>query len=306
MSSSIPAAQRKLVKGTIFGYRVRKHVGDGAWSRVYEVEDTKTHTAYALKHVISEGEKEDRYIDQLRAEWEIGSKLNHPAIRKLVALEHQGSWLARNSRDLGLVMELVDASPMSEQARPPIPECIKIFHDVASALAHMHAKGFVHADMKPLNILYTDDRRTKVIDLGQAAKIGTMKARLQGSPGFIAPEQATEATRRASDKAKDIKQYEPVTELTDVFNFGATMYWILTRLHSPASQHTPSAKTLTLPPERLGPGTPIHQTDRAVPEKLSLLIQDSLEKLPTRRKSMSWVLSELESLMLQLPVPAHA
>ena len=35
MSSSIPAAQRKLVKGTIFGYRVRKHVGDGAWSRVY-------------------------------------------------------------------------------------------------------------------------------------------------------------------------------------------------------------------------------------------------------------------------------
>ena len=52
----------------------------------------------------------------------------------------------------------------------------------------MHQKGFVHADMKPNNILYTDDRRTKVIDLGQAVKIGTTKERIQGTPGFIAPE----------------------------------------------------------------------------------------------------------------------
>jgi serine/threonine-protein kinase len=170
----------------------------------------------------------------------------------------------------------------------------------------MHAKGFVHADMKPLNILYTDDRRTKVIDLGQAAKIGTMKARLQGSPGFIAPEQATEVRASKDAKGKETKQYEPVTELTDVFNFGATMYWILTRLHSPATQHTPTAKTLVLPPERLGPGTPIHLGDRSVPEQLSVLIQDCLEKLPTRRKPMSWVLSQLEELSTRMPAPAHA
>ena len=306
MSDGLPAAQRRMAKRTIFGYRVRKHIGDGAWSRVYEVEDIKTHTAYALKHVVSEGDKEDRYLDQLRAEWEIGSKLDHPAIRKLVALEHQGAWLARNSRDLALVMELVDAAPMSDQKRPPMPECVRVFRDVASALSHMHSKGFVHADMKPLNILYTDDRRTKVIDLGQAAKSGTMKARLQGSPGFIAPEQATEVRGEKSAKGKDTKQYEPVTELTDVFNFGATMYWILTRLHSPATQHTPTAKTLMLPPERLGSSSPIHQTDRLVPEQLSMLIQDSLEKIPTRRKPMSWVVSQLDEMLAKMPTPAHA
>ena len=306
MSDGLPSAQRRMAKGTIFGYRVRKHIGDGAWSRVYEVEDIKTHTAYALKHVVSEGDKEDRYLDQLRAEWEIGSKLDHPAIRKLVALEHQGAWLARNSRDLGLVMELVDAAPMSDQKRPPIPECVRVFRDVASALSHMHSKGFVHADMKPLNILYTDDRRTKVIDLGQAAKSGTMKARLQGSPGFIAPEQATEVRGEKSAKGKDTKQYEPVTELTDVFNLGATMYWILTRLHSPATQHTPTAKTLMLPPERLGSSSPIHQTDRLVPEQLSMLIQDSLEKIPTRRKPMSWVVAQLDDMLAKMPTPAHA
>ena len=203
-------------------------------------------------------------------------------------------------------MELVDAAPMSDQKRPPMPECIRVFRDVASALAHMHSKGFVHADMKPLNILYTDDRRTKVIDLGQAAKSGTMKARLQGSPGFIAPEQATELRTEKNAKGKETKQYEPVTELTDVFNFGATMYWILTRLHSPATQHTPTAKTLTLPPERLGSSSPIHQTDRSVPEQLSMLIQDSLEKIPTRRKPMSWVVAQLDDMLAKMPAPAHA
>ena len=113
MSATVPPAQRKIARGDLFGYRVRRVIGDGAWSRVYLVEDVKTHTAYALKHVVSEGEKEDRYLDQLRAEWEIGRQLEHPAIRKLVALEHQGTWLQRNSRDLGLVMELVDAQPLS-------------------------------------------------------------------------------------------------------------------------------------------------------------------------------------------------
>jgi eukaryotic-like serine/threonine-protein kinase len=313
MSIDLPPAQRKMAKGTLFGYRIRKHIGDGAWSRVYEVEDTKTHTAYALKHVVSEGEKQDRYLDQLRAEWEIGSKLDHPAMRKLVALEHQGTWLARNSRDLGLVMELIDAQPLSEQRRPSMPECLQIFRDVAGALMHMHAKGFVHADMKPLNILYTDDRRTKVIDLGQAAKIGTQKVRLQGSPGFIAPEQATETRSpktekppRGGDKAKESKLYEPVTELTDVFNFAATMYWILMRLHAPATQHTPTAKSLILPPERLGPATPIHESYREVPQVLSMLIQDSLERLPTRRKPMSWIASQLDGLIAQMPATAGA
>jgi hypothetical protein len=51
---------------------------------------------------------------------------------------------------------------------------------------------------------------------------------------------------------------------------------------------------------------PIHQTDRSVPEQLSVLIHDSLEKMPTRRKPMSWVVSQLEELMTRMPMPAHA
>ena len=81
----IPAAKRERHHAGEFlhGYRVRKWLGDGAFSVVYLVEDPKTHVQYALKHVISEGEKEDRYLDQLRMEWEAGRKLK--AVREASA-----------------------------------------------------------------------------------------------------------------------------------------------------------------------------------------------------------------------------
>lgn len=293
MSDPIPPVQRKQQAGNLFGYRIRRKIGDGAWSRVYEVEDVRTHTAYALKHVISEGEKQDRYLDQLRAEWEIGRRLDHPAIRKLVDLKGDskvGKLFGARSNELGLVMELIDATPLSDQPRPPMAQCLRVFADVAAGMLHMHLKGFVHTDMKPLNILYDPElQQTKIIDLGQAVKAGTKKPRLQGSAGFIAPEQAREL------KDGEEKLYEPVTEATDVFNLAATMYWILLRVHAPQSQHS-SNKGLILPPERLGTAGPVHLADREIPETLSTLILECLDKVPGKRKAMPTVARVLDEL----------
>jgi eukaryotic-like serine/threonine-protein kinase len=295
-------AQRKVAK-ELFGYRVRQVLGDGAWSRVYEVEDTKTHTAYALKHVVSEGEKQDRFVDQLRAEWRIGKNLHHPAIRKLVALKGEGllnTVFRSKSRDVGLVMELVDAPPLSDMVkardRPSMDECLKIFHDVASGLMHMHVKKFVHADMKPLNILYDKTRRiTKIIDLGQSVGIGTQKIRLQGSAGYIAPEQAREVAERL---------FEAVTPATDVFNFGATMYAILMRGKlAPQSQHS-SNKTLTLPAEELGTSSDLHTVDRSIPDPLSKLVAECLVREPLRRPTMAQAVVTLAKLLPQVATSA--
>jgi len=292
--SETPPAQRKVAK-ELFGYRVRKVIGDGAWSRVYEVENTKTHTAYALKHVISTGEKQERYLDQLRAEWRVGKALKHPVIRKLVALEGEGllnKLFRTKSSELGLVMELIDAPPLSEHVnrgtRPSMPECLRIFLEVASGLLHMHSKGFVHADMKPLNILYDADRHmTKIIDLGQAVDIGTQKIRLQGSPGYISPEQATEV--------KD-KVYAPVTEKTDVFNFGATMYTILARgKFAPQSQHT-GDKRVRIEPEFLGPRELMSLGDSEIKRDLSDLVSKCLVFEGTGRVPMEKVVRTLQSM----------
>jgi serine/threonine-protein kinase len=177
--------------------------------------------------------------------------------------------------------------------RPSMPECLKIFLDVANGLQHMHDKGFVHADMKPLNILYDEDRRfTKIIDLGQAVDVGTQKIRLQGSPGYIAPEQAREVKERV---------YAPVTERTDVFNFGATMYAILARgLLAPQSQHT-AHKDIRVEPDRLGPSQLMSLGDPEIKRDLSDLIAKCLMAEPVGRCSMKQVIQALSSLQ---PAPS--
>src|SRR5438309_1276541 len=72
---------------------------------------------------------------------------------------------------------------------------------------------YVVSDLKTNNILVGPDGKVKVIDFGQACKTGTCKERIQGTPDYIAPEQV---------------KREAVTFRTDVFNFGATMYWTVT------------------------------------------------------------------------------
>jgi len=289
MSESLPAAKRvrKAPGELLHGYRVRKWLGDGAFSVVYLVDDGKNHTQYALKHVISEGEKEDRYLDQLRMEWEVGRKLKHANIRDIVDLRgDQGfGFLKKPGKDLGLVMEMIDAPSLEDmiqkgEADFTIGEWIGIFRDVASALVHIHDKGYAHADMKPNNILW-DEKHTKVIDLGQAWKIGTAKPRMSGTAGYVAPEQPL---------------IDPITAQTDVFNFGATMYRLLRGKFAPQTVHKKYPKDFQLPEEYLGEGTSLSAWNPQIPEKLSDLILNCLELEPSKRKYMTYVLKQLESM----------
>ncbi|MEY3026003.1 MAG: hypothetical protein RLZZ238_900 [Planctomycetota bacterium] len=290
MSEPIPAAKRsrKNPGEMLHGYRVRKWLGDGAFSVVYLVDDGKNHTQYAMKHVISEGEKEDRYLDQLRMEWEVGRKVKHPNIRDIIELKGEGGFgfLRKSGRDLGLVMEMIDAPSLEDllqrgNTRFSIPEWVAIFRDVASALVQMHEKGYAHADMKPNNILW-DEAHTKVIDLGQAWKIGSTKPRMSGTPGYVAPEQPF---------------IEPITAQTDVFNFGATMYRLLRGKFAPQTVHRKYPKDFQLPESTIGEATPLAQWNPQIPERLSDLILNCLEIEPAKRKYMTYVLKQLESMV---------
>src|SRR5207237_10463776 len=90
---------------------------------------------------------------------------------------------------------------------------VDVFIKTAEALDALHLLGYVHCDLKPNNILIGENASVKVIDLGQAARSGTAKKRIQGTPDYIAPEQV---------------KCLPVSFKTDIYNFGATMYWTLT------------------------------------------------------------------------------
>lgn len=278
---------QKRVEANLFGYRVLKHLGDGAASRVYAVRHPKTKQIWALKHVtIDDPEKDQRFLDQVIQEYEVSSKLEHPTIRGVYELCKERSGLFKVT-GLGLVMELVDATPLSDMPRPPMAHCVDIFLKVAKALQHMHDRGFVHADMKPLNILVNEAGEPKIIDLGQACKIGVVKDRVQGTPGFLAPEQSSR---------------QEITPQTDVFNFGATMWWTLLGQHAPVARQADGESRGGRNGEIRSP----HQLDASIPEELSVLVMRCLEDKPYQRVKMAWVVKKLEEIARTLSTGAPA
>ncbi|MFM7809929.1 MAG: serine/threonine-protein kinase, partial [Planctomycetota bacterium] len=269
----------------LFGFVVISKLGSGAASELYAVQDPKTKKVWALKHVTRNGDKDARFIEQVEQEHAIGSKLSHPNVRGV-------GKLLRNRKlftvvDVGLQLQLVDADSMDQRLPRTVQIAVDQFAQIAKGLQHMHEKGFVHADMKPINAMVGDDGHVHIIDLGQACAVGTKKARIQGTPGYIAPEQA----RR-----------EEITGATDVYNFGATLHWVL------VGEVIPTA----LPPKGDGevsavsdamikPPMPPHERNPSIPEALSELVMDCVKVSPSQRVgSMTRVSQRLMEIAAEL------
>ncbi|MFW6133825.1 MAG: protein kinase domain-containing protein, partial [Planctomycetota bacterium] len=157
---------------------------------------------------------------------------------------------------------------------------VAIFEHVAAALAYMNAAGFVHADTKPNNILVAPDGTVKVIDFGQSCAVGTVKRRIQGTPDYIAPEQVT---RR------------PLDGRTDVFNFGAALYWTLTGQAIPTV--LPHQNGLRFKADLAA--RPADELNPEVPAALSKLVADCIELEPSRR------IASMKDVAARLGLIAH-
>jgi len=211
-TSLTPAASLTGIPKSLFDYQVLGHIGDGAGSTIYVVSHPTTKQLYALKHVVRKSDKDDRFIEQLETEFEVGSKVNSPGLRRSIDFKVNRTML-RRATDAALILELFDGVSLESHIPRHLVDIVDTFIQTAQALTALHNLGYVHCDLKPNNILRDNaTRNVKVIDLGQAAKIGTVKTRIQGTPDYIAPEQV---------------KCQPVTIKTDVFNFGATMYFTL-------------------------------------------------------------------------------
>lgn len=199
----------------IAGYDVVSSLGSGAASRLYCVRD-KHGDEYCLKRVVKKSPSEQRFIDQAVTEYEIAKTFNSPMLRSVKKLIRQRNFL-RTSEVL-VVMELVKGRTLENiNFNGPASYC-KLMYSAAKGLQVMHNAGFVHADIKPNNIMIDNDGKVKIIDFGQSCANGTVKERIQGTPDYIAPEQV---------------KRRPITPKTDLFNLGATMYWLLTGKHVP-------------------------------------------------------------------------
>jgi len=264
----------------ITGYEVLGTLGYGALSTIFAVKDKDDHV-YALKRVVKESSKDQRFIDQAIHEHEVASQFNHPALRRSYKLIRNRKLL--RVHEVLVLMELVDGAILEQHRPESLTELCQLMQRVAEGLGAMHEAGWVHADIKPKNILVTDRHAVKLIDFGQSCPVGTVKQRIQGTPDYIAPEQVL---RHA------------ISPQTDVFNLGATMYWLLTNRHFPTLiPKAESENSLTTPETVKSPA----EIDPAVPTALSSLVMHCVKTDPSDRpSSMVAVHERLELAITQI------
>jgi serine/threonine protein kinase len=195
-------------------YRVLDRIGVGGMGIVWRAMDLRLQRVVAVKQLLVQPNLSPRASDEARAralrEARIAARLHHPnAIVVYDVAEHEG--------EPCLVMEYLRsrslAAVLAERGCLPVPEVASIGRQIASALAAAHAAQIVHRDVKPGNILITDDGTAKITDFGVSRAAGdvtvTQTGMMAGTPAYLAPEVA---------------RGQVPTPASDVFSLGATLY----------------------------------------------------------------------------------
>lgn len=167
-------------------YRLRRPLGRGATSAVYLADDLVSGARLAVKLVPDH----DGLADRARREIAAMSRLGHRNIARLIDCGWHGDVLA-------IVQELADGVVLSERWRLHAPSAggvIRVMTQVLDALAHAHARGIVHRDVKPSNVIVDGDGAVRLIDFGIARMNGdshcTLAGDLIGTVAYMSPEQA--------------------------------------------------------------------------------------------------------------------
>ncbi len=193
-------------------YRIVEKLGVGAQSRLYRARCMRTGKDYTVKIIKIAKPEDASFVELLKAEHAIGTAVDHPVVRKIYELRIMRQRL--RVRGAILFMEYIDGIAMSEKEfNRPLVDVVRLFIPVAEGLRAMHQQGFVHADLKPNNILVAEGDQVKLIDLGQSCKIREAKPRIQGTIDYIAPEQVSRGV---------------LDERTDVFGLAAALHRVVT------------------------------------------------------------------------------
>ena len=206
-----------------FEYRITRTLGQGAFGTVYLAQDTLLDRPVAIKELTAAAQADpvgfQRFLQEARA----AGSLNHPNIVTVYALKPTDDAVY-------LVMEYLPGGSLrgllSQRGRLPVEDAVRIAADVCDGLAAAHAKGIVHRDVKPENILLTADGRAKVGDFGIAhvprtaggATVGglTQTGFQPGTLVYMSPEQI---------------RGEAVDGRSDVYQVGAMLHEMLAGRH---------------------------------------------------------------------------
>lgn len=232
--------------GQIVGdrYRLEERLGAGGHGEVWRAADLRLgERSVALKRTRYEGDEGG--ADRVRREARSLARISHPHV---VAVQD----VVDDAGEVWVVMEYVAGRPLSAAGRLPVTEAARYGAQLAGGLAAVHTHGLLHRDVKPANVLVTEDGFAKLADFGISRPLHgeetvTATGALTGTPGYLAPEVAKGGR---------------FTEAADVWSLGATLYFALegTTPFGDDNAHALLWKTVSeevRPPERAGAMAPV-------------------------------------------------
>ncbi|MFL5925115.1 MAG: protein kinase domain-containing protein [Gaiellaceae bacterium] len=192
-------------------YRLERPLGRGGMATVYLAHDVELDRPVAVKLLAEALAGDAAFRRRFLREARLAARLSHPNV---VAVYDAGE--AEDGRPF-IVMEYVDGTTLEDRGPLPPREAVELVTQACHGLAHAHAAGLVHRDVKPHNLLLRRDGTLKVADFGIAraaeATALTQIGTVLGTAAYLAPEQAAG---------------EEVTAATDVYALGTVLYELLT------------------------------------------------------------------------------
>lgn len=242
------------------GYKILGQLGKGAMATVFKARQLSLDRSVAIKVLPRKFTNNPQFIERFYAEGRAAAQLNHPNIVQAYDVGQAGDYHY-------FVMEYVEGRTVYDDIvkhkRYAEMDAIDLIIQVAEALQHAHAKGLIHRDVKPKNIMLSKEGVAKLADMGLARAMSDKEAaeaeqgKAFGTPYYISPEQ--------------IRGEVNVGPPSDIYSLGATLYHMVTGA-VPFDGKNPSAvmhkhlKEIPQPPDHVNP-------------KLSSGISEVIEKM---------------------------
>lgn len=265
-------------------YAIRRELGKGAMGIVYEGFDPVIERTVAIKTILPQQLQADeaaQVLARFKREAQAAGRLNHPGIVAVydygeAVVDEDHTMVAGEAADKArqrvafIAMEFVKGKELREffeaNERFALKDVDRLMGEILDALAHAHANGVVHRDMKPANLIVLANGRVKVADFGIArvekselTQVGTV----MGTPAYMSPEQF---------------MGQPVDGRSDIFSCGVILYQFLTG-EKPFTGNSTTIMYKVLHEEPLAPSL----LNVALPAAFDAVVKKAMAKNPDER-----------------------